>query len=134
MTFLDLARRRHSVRAYRPDPVPDDALAGVLEAARVAPTAATANVVRPGVILTQLGRHQAAKQWMGRLIGWTFMKSVAAGAATQVYVATHPSLAQVNGEFFADCNPEVPGGLMQDDALAAKLWTMSTGLAADWLA
>ena len=87
-----------------------------------------------GVILTQIGRHQAAKQWMGRLIGWTFMKSVAAGAATQVYVATHPSLAQVNGEFFADCNPEVPGGLMQDDALAAKLWTVSTGLTADWLA
>ena len=103
-------------------------------ARRLAPTAATANVVRPGVILTQLGRHQAAKQLMGRLIGWTFMKSVQAGAATQVYVATHPSLAKVNGEFFADCNPEVPGGLMQDDALAAKLWTVSTGLTADWLA
>jgi len=103
-------------------------------ARRLAPTAATANVARPGVILTQLGRHQAAKQLMGRLIGWTFMKSVEAGAATQVYVATHPSLAKVNGQFFADCNPEVPGGLMQDDALAAKLWTESTRLTADWLA
>ncbi len=101
---------------------------------RLAPTAATANVVRPGVILTNLGRHQAAKQWLGRLIGWTFMKSVGAGAATQVYVATHPSLARVNGQFFADCNPEVPGGLMQDDALAAQLWTVSAGLTADWLA
>ena len=40
MTFLDLARRRYSVRSYRPDPVPDDLLATVLEAGRVAPTAA----------------------------------------------------------------------------------------------
>jgi nitroreductase len=40
MTFLDLVRRRHSVRAYRPDPVSDDLLASVLEAGRLAPTAA----------------------------------------------------------------------------------------------
>jgi len=40
MAFLDLVRRRQSVRAYRPDPVPDDILAQVLEAARLAPTAA----------------------------------------------------------------------------------------------
>jgi len=103
-------------------------------ARRLAPTAATANVVRPGVILTQLGRHQAAKQFMGRLIGWTFMKSVEAGAATQVYVATQPSLAKVSGQFFADCNPELPGGLMQDDALAARLWAVSTELTGAWLA
>lgn len=39
MTFLDLARSRRSIRGYRPDPVPDDLLAQVLEAARVAPSA-----------------------------------------------------------------------------------------------
>jgi nitroreductase len=52
MTFLDLARRRHSVRAYRPDPVPDDMLAGVLEAARVAPTAANRQPFRVIVVHT----------------------------------------------------------------------------------
>lgn len=52
MTFLDLARRRHSVRAYRPDPVPDDLLAGVLEAARVAPTAANRQPFRVVVVHT----------------------------------------------------------------------------------
>ena len=52
MTFLDLARRRHSVRAYRPDPVPDDALAAVLEAARVAPTAANRQPFRVIVVHT----------------------------------------------------------------------------------
>ncbi len=40
MSFLDLARKRNSVRAYRPDPVPDEVLAQVLEAGRLAPTAA----------------------------------------------------------------------------------------------
>ncbi len=40
MDFLQLARQRYSVRAYRPDPVEDDKLEQVLEAARLAPTAA----------------------------------------------------------------------------------------------
>lgn len=39
MTFLDLARRRRSVRAFKPDPVPDDLLGQVLDAARAAPSA-----------------------------------------------------------------------------------------------
>lgn len=39
MTFLDLARKRRSVRAYRPDPVEDEKLEQVLEAGRVAPSA-----------------------------------------------------------------------------------------------
>ena len=52
MTFLDLARRRYSVRSYRPDPVPDELLATVLEAARVAPSAANRQPVRVIVIHT----------------------------------------------------------------------------------
>jgi nitroreductase len=52
MTFLDLARRRCSTRAYRPDPVPDEALATVLEAGRVAPTAANRQPFRILVVHT----------------------------------------------------------------------------------
>ncbi len=32
MSFLDLANKRYSVRAYKPDPVPDEVLAQVMEA------------------------------------------------------------------------------------------------------
>jgi nitroreductase len=39
MEFLELAKQRYSVRAYRSDPVEDDKLQKVLEAARLAPTA-----------------------------------------------------------------------------------------------
>ena len=39
MGFLELAKRRYSVRAYKPDLVEDDKLQKVLEAAHIAPTA-----------------------------------------------------------------------------------------------
>jgi nitroreductase len=40
MDFSALVSKRYSVRAYKPDPVEDDKLEQVLEAARLAPTAA----------------------------------------------------------------------------------------------
>lgn len=40
MDFLTLARTRYSVRAYQSQPVPEALLHQVLEAARLAPTAA----------------------------------------------------------------------------------------------
>jgi nitroreductase len=40
MRFSELIRKRYSVRAYKPDPVPAEELQQVLEAARLAPTAA----------------------------------------------------------------------------------------------
>lgn len=39
MDFYEVVRRRLSVRAYRPDPVPDEVLNRVLEAGRLAPSA-----------------------------------------------------------------------------------------------
>jgi nitroreductase len=39
MEFSELIERRYSVRAYKPDPVEDDKLQQVLQAARLAPTA-----------------------------------------------------------------------------------------------
>lgn len=38
MEFYEVVRTRRSVRSYRPDPVPDDALNRVLDAARIAPS------------------------------------------------------------------------------------------------
>jgi nitroreductase len=40
MEFSELVAKRYSVRAYKPDPVEDEKLQQVLEAARLAPTAA----------------------------------------------------------------------------------------------
>ena len=48
-------------------------------------------------------------------------------------MATAPALATVSGHYFADCNPEVPGGQMQNDELAAKLWQVSEELTRPYL-
>ena len=53
MGFQELIKKRYSVRAYKPDPVEDDKLARVLEAARVAPTAANRQAFRVIVIPTK---------------------------------------------------------------------------------
>jgi NAD(P)-dependent dehydrogenase (short-subunit alcohol dehydrogenase family) len=98
-------------------------------ARRLAGTGVTANAVHPGIIMTNLGRHFAQwKQTAARLIGWTFMKSIEAGSATQCYVATNPALTDVSGYYFADCNPLQPTAQMQDAALAARLWDVSEEL------
>ncbi|MEE4185554.1 MAG: SDR family oxidoreductase [Gammaproteobacteria bacterium] len=101
---------------------------------RLAATAATANSIHPGVIDTNLGRHFPLWQRIAaKLIGWTFMKSVEAGASTQTYVATAPALARTSGYYFADCNPIVPDNRMLDAAQAAQLWTESVRIAGDYL-
>ena len=40
MEFQELIRARRSIRGYKPDPVPQDVLGRILEAGRMAPTAA----------------------------------------------------------------------------------------------
>lgn len=91
----------------------------------------TANAVHPGVISTGLQRSMnpilaATLKVMSPLV----LKSVAQGAATETFVATHPSVAQVTGEYFADCNAAPCSDLAQDVELAQKLWQTSEQLAA----
>jgi nitroreductase len=52
MNFLDLVEKRYSCRAYRPDPVEDEKLQQVLEAARLAPSATNLQPYRFIVIHT----------------------------------------------------------------------------------
>lgn len=52
MEFQSLIKARYSVRGYKPDPVEDDKLARVLEAARIAPTAANRQAFRVFVLRT----------------------------------------------------------------------------------
>jgi nitroreductase len=53
MEFSKLINTRYSVRAYRPDPVADGVLNQILEAARMAPTAANRQAFQLIVIHTQ---------------------------------------------------------------------------------
>ncbi len=53
MEFSELIQRRYSVRSYKPDPIENDKLEIVLEAARIAPTAANRQPFRLIVIHTK---------------------------------------------------------------------------------
>jgi len=67
MSFLQLAAKRGSIRAYKPDPIPEDLLAQVLEAGRLAPSAANQQplhfiVVRDEQVRQRL-QQAYAKEW-----------------------------------------------------------------------
>lgn len=101
---------------------------------RLADVPTTANAIHPGIINTNLGRHFPWWQQLGaKLFGWTFMKSIEEGAATQTYVATAPALAGYSGYYFADCNPLMPDPRMLDEAQATQLWAVSEEIAAGYL-
>ena len=61
MEFNDLITERYSVRAYKPDAVEDEKLRRVLEAARMAPTAANRQPFRLVVIHTA-GRQEELRR------------------------------------------------------------------------
>ena len=65
--FQELAEKRRSVRAYKPDPVPEEMLQQVLEAARVAPSACNKQPWRFIVVRSETGRRALgaayAREW-----------------------------------------------------------------------
>lgn len=67
MQFTELIRNRYSVRAYKPDPVEDEKLTAVLEAARLAPTAANRQPFQLIVIPTESRQEELKriynKEW-----------------------------------------------------------------------
>lgn len=65
MEFLDVIKKRYSVRSYKPDPVEEEKLAIILEAARLAPTAANRQAFKVMVIETS-GRKEDLKKIYGK--------------------------------------------------------------------
>lgn len=74
--------------------------------------------VHPGAIPTKLGRHMTTEMLEGMRerakssssSGQGLqMKSLESGAATQVWAATAPEIANNNGKYLSDCNVAEPG-------------------------
>jgi NAD(P)-dependent dehydrogenase (short-subunit alcohol dehydrogenase family) len=100
-------------------------------AKRLAGTGKTANTLHPGVIVTALGRSMPVfMQGILRGVSPLFLKSIPQGAATQCFVATHPSVASTAGEYFSHCNIAQPTDLARDPELAKRLWAESERIAA----
>jgi WW domain-containing oxidoreductase len=58
------------------------------------------------------------------------LKTIEQGAATQLYVATRPELAQVSGQYFADCNVAEARADADNEDLARRLWETSERITA----
>jgi NAD(P)-dependent dehydrogenase (short-subunit alcohol dehydrogenase family) len=106
-------------------------------ARRLGGSATTANAVHPGLIITNIIRYIPRwQQLLAPLVGPLLrsrIKTVAQGAATTCYVATHPDVARISGRYFADCAVATPEKVMEDDVLAKRLWAESEKLVRSWL-
>ncbi|GFY83323.1 NAD(P)-binding Rossmann-fold superfamily protein [Actinidia rufa] len=88
----------------------------------------TANSVHPGVIATNLFRHNGIFSVIVNVFGRCVVKNVQQGAATTCYVALHPQVKGMSGKYFADCNIAEASSQADDTELAKKLWDFSLGL------
>ena len=93
---------------------------------RLKGTRATSNCVTPGPTRTDILRNTSSS-------AANYRKSPAQGAATQCYVAAHPAVRGVTGEYFKDCAPAPQGDYQKDTAMAARLWQVSEQLAKGYL-
>ena len=130
LDFSDLqsARRYRGLRAYGRSKLANILFTREL-ARRLAGTGVTANCLHPGVVATRFG--DSAGGWAGRLFPLLrpFFTSPEKGAETIVYLASSPEVANVTGQYFANCKAVQPSAAARDDQAAKKLWEASDALA-----
>jgi NAD(P)-dependent dehydrogenase (short-subunit alcohol dehydrogenase family) len=92
----------------------------------------TTNALHPGVIHTNLTRsmNPIARGALA-LAAPLVLKSTGEGAATQCYLAVHPSVDGVAGKYFSDCNVGKSSSRGRDAEMAAKLWEVSEEIVAE---
>jgi len=83
--------------------------------------------LHPGVIASDVWRQVP---WPVRPIMKRFMKSPAEGAATSLYCATAPELADHSGRYYEDCT-ERPASAVATPELARELWERCEAWVAD---
>lgn len=112
-------------------------------AKRLRGSGVTVNAVHPGVIVTEVFRS-VPREEQDRVTGWSEqmgspVKTPAQGAATQVWAATAPELAEVSGLYLEDCRiaEDIPAATLsivgaapegRDEAQAEILWDVSERL------
>lgn len=97
-------------------------------ARRLEGTGVTVNVLHPGIVRTNLGRHiniPVLVKPLFNVVSWAFFKSPAEGAQTSVFLAASPEVEGVSGKYFGDCKEEDLIPKAMDDLVARKLWDIS---------
>ena len=122
MTFAELIRARYSVRAYRPDPVPDELLAQVLEAGRLAPTASNRQPI--GIVVVHTAGREAE---LGRIYGREWF----AQAPLVLGVCTVPGEAWARAASDSRSYADVDAAIVMDHLVLAAT---ELGLGTCWVA
>lgn len=131
--FLDdlfLTKRYHGLRSYA-----QSKLANVMftyEFDRRRPDGHVSSyAVQPGLVQTDIGLKHT--NWLHALV-WRIRrrmsgnKTPAEGAATNIYLATEPSVADASGKYWDDCKPKPSSKGSYDEAAATRLWEESCRL------
>ncbi len=98
-------------------------------ARRLQGTDVTANALHPGVVRTSFGADDPGV--VQRLIVpfvRPFMRSPARGATTSIHLASSPDLAGRTGGYYSDSKPKRSSTASYDEAVAARLWQVSSDL------
>ncbi|CAA3031507.1 Hypothetical predicted protein [Olea europaea subsp. europaea] len=88
----------------------------------------TANSLHPGSITTNLFRHLGVFEGFLSTVGKFVFKNIPQGASTTCYVALHPQVKGMSGEYFSDNNVAKPSLKAADTDLSKKLWDFSMDL------
>ncbi|CAI9771921.1 unnamed protein product [Fraxinus pennsylvanica] len=88
----------------------------------------TANSLHPGAITTNLFRNSGVFKGVISIIGKFVLKDIQQGASTTCYVALHPQVKGISGEYFSDNNLAKPSSKAADTDLSKKLWEFSMDL------
>ncbi len=82
----------------------------------------TSYAVHPGTVASDIWRRIPG---LVRPLVTMFMKSNEEGAATTLYCACSPDVADEDGLYYASCRPSTPSRVARDPALARELWQRS---------
>lgn len=104
-------------------------------ARRLAGTGVTANCLHPGVVRTRFAADgdTGFPFSLAVALARPFFLSPAAGAATSIYLASSPEVAETSGEYFVRCRLAPTSADGRDTELARRLWERSEELVAPWM-
>ncbi|MCL7037386.1 hypothetical protein MKW94_027964 [Papaver nudicaule] len=95
----------------------------------------TANSLTPGAVETNIfrdtflsGKHHHFLESIASSVGKLFLKNVQQGASTTCYVALHPNVKGVSGEYFRNNRISESNRKAQNIELSKKLWDFSIKL------
>lgn len=97
-------------------------------ARRIKGSGITVNCLHPGFVATRFA-HANTFFNIAMLLLRPFQRSIASGSRTSIYLCAAPEVADISGEYFADCKIAVPTQYGRDDAAAKKLWDISERMA-----